>query len=327
MRSQKTRPWRAGMALGAIATAGTLAPGAPAAAQSGSEGDGRVRAGLEDTHIRYGEPVVLRGRVADADGARVSLLYRPVQTGQWREVDAGITEQGGRFRLSADALRRTGEARVVLGRETARAVTAGEEVAARRSSQPALVRILPQLHASDDGLAVRAGTSAALRGTLRPGWEGRVVKLQRDDGHEWHTVDTATTREDGRYSLRYGRSEPSAVRVRVVFSGDEANSPATQHAGFMAFQRPVSASWYGPGFYGRRTACGRTMSRNIEGVAHKQLPCGALVTLRHGDETVSVPVIDRGPYAGNRELDLAHATKRDLGFGSTGRVWAAAVEE
>ncbi|HEV2769453.1 MAG TPA: septal ring lytic transglycosylase RlpA family protein [Solirubrobacteraceae bacterium] len=286
-----------------------------------------MRAALEDTHIRYGDPVALRGRVADADEAPVSLLYRPVQTGEWREVDTDMTDQDGRFRLSADALRRTGEARVVVGRETARAVAAGEDVAAGRSSQPALVRILPQLHASDDGLAVRAGSSASLRGTLRPGWEGREVTLQRDDGDGWVTLDTATTREDGRYLLRHRRSQPGAVRVRVVFSGDQANSPATQHAGFMAFQRPVRASWYGPGFYGRRTACGRTMSPDIEGVAHRRLACGTLVTLRHGDDTVTVPVIDRGPYAGNRELDLARATKRDLGFGSTGRVWAAAVEE
>jgi len=37
---------------------------------------------------------------------------------------------------------------------------------------------------------------------------------------------------------------------------------------------------------------------------------------------VTVPVIDRGPYAGNREWDLTAATKRSLGFPSTGVVWA-----
>jgi len=315
------------MALGAMATAGTLAAGAPAAAQSGSDGDGRVRAELADTHIRYGDPVELRGRVADAGPARVSLLYRPVQTGEWREVDTDTTGPDGRFRLSADPLRRTGEARVVVGRDAARAAVAGQKVAARRSSAPELVRILPQLGASEDDLAVRAGRTASVRGKLRPGWEGREVELQRDDGEGWDTVDTATTREGGRYTLRYKRRRPSAVRVRVVFSGDEANSPATKHAGFMAFQRRAVASWFGPGFYGRRTACGRTMSRRIEGVAHKRLPCGTRVTLRNGDETVTVPVIDRGPYSGLREFDLTYATRRDLGFGSTGRVWAAAVKE
>ena len=44
------------------------------------------------------------------------------------------------------------------------------------------------------------------------------------------------------------------------------------------------------------------------------------MTLRHGNNTVTVPVVDRGPYAGNRVYDLTAATKRKLGFGSTGTV-------
>jgi len=315
------------VALGALATASTLAASAPVAAQSGSEPDGRVSAELEDTHIRYGDPVETRGRVRGGDNARVAMLFRPVETGEWREVDVTSTDAEGRFRLSARPLRRTGDVRVVHGREAARAAAAGEGFAAERSSEADLVRILPQLRASDDDLAVRAGRTAYVRGKLRPGWEGRTVSLQRDDGKGWDTVDTARTREGGRYTLRYKRRSASAVRVRVVFRGDEANSPARNTVGHMAFQRGARASWYGPGFYGRRTACGKTMSRSLEGVAHKRLPCGSRVVLRHGDETVTVPVVDRGPYHGNREFDLTAATRRDLGFGSTGRVWAAVVEE
>jgi rare lipoprotein A (peptidoglycan hydrolase) len=44
------------------------------------------------------------------------------------------------------------------------------------------------------------------------------------------------------------------------------------------------------------------------------------VTLRYGSHQVTVPVIDRGPYSGNREYDLTQATKERLGFGSTGTV-------
>ena len=58
------------------------------------------------------------------------------------------------------------------------------------------------------------------------------------------------------------------------------------------------------------------------GVAHRTLPCGTKVTLRHGSKTVTVPVIDRGPYSGNRVYDLTEATKNKLGFGSTGIVLA-----
>jgi rare lipoprotein A (peptidoglycan hydrolase) len=57
-------------------------------------------------------------------------------------------------------------------------------------------------------------------------------------------------------------------------------------------------------------------------VAHKRLRCGTRVTFRYGSRTVTVPVIDRGPFVGNREWDLTAATKRALGFPSTGVIWS-----
>jgi rare lipoprotein A len=48
------------------------------------------------------------------------------------------------------------------------------------------------------------------------------------------------------------------------------------------------------------------------------------VTLRHGGRTVRVPVVDRGPYSGARELDLTAATKDRLGFAGTGTILVAA---
>jgi rare lipoprotein A (peptidoglycan hydrolase) len=75
----------------------------------------------------------------------------------------------------------------------------------------------------------------------------------------------------------------------------------------------VLASWYGPGFYGNRTACGQTYTPEIQGVAHKTLPCGTLLTLSYGSRVVTVAVIDRGPYIAGRTLDLSNATKLALG--------------
>jgi len=74
----------------------------------------------------------------------------------------------------------------------------------------------------------------------------------------------------------------------------------------------VVASWYGPGFYGNRTACGHTYTPEIVGVAHRTLPCGTLVTLSFRGKTVTVPVIDRGPYVVGRTLDLSNATRLAL---------------
>lgn len=80
------------------------------------------------------------------------------------------------------------------------------------------------------------------------------------------------------------------------------------------------ASWYGPGFYGNTTACGKTYSDSIQGVAHKTLRCGTLVTFRHGGRSVTVPVIDRGPYIKGRTWDLSARTCRDLGHCYTGSI-------
>ena len=75
----------------------------------------------------------------------------------------------------------------------------------------------------------------------------------------------------------------------------------------------ILASWYGPGFYGNRTACGQLYTPEILGVAHLSLPCGTKLTLTYGSRSLSVTVIDRGPYVAGRTLDLSNATKLALG--------------
>jgi rare lipoprotein A (peptidoglycan hydrolase) len=75
----------------------------------------------------------------------------------------------------------------------------------------------------------------------------------------------------------------------------------------------VIASWYGPGFYGNRTACGQVYTPEIIGVAHRTLRCGTLLVLEYRGRTVTVPVIDRGPYIAGRTLDLSNATRLAMG--------------
>jgi rare lipoprotein A (peptidoglycan hydrolase) len=63
--------------------------------------------------------------------------------------------------------------------------------------------------------------------------------------------------------------------------------------------KPQIATWFGPGFYGEQTACGQTMSPVIVGVASRTLPCGTLVLVNYKGHRLTIPVIDRGPYAHN----------------------------
>lgn len=75
----------------------------------------------------------------------------------------------------------------------------------------------------------------------------------------------------------------------------------------------VIASWYGPGFYGNRTACGQVYRPEIIGVAHRTLRCGTMLALEYRGRTMTVPVIDRGPYIAGRTLDLSNATRLAMG--------------
>jgi peptidoglycan lytic transglycosylase len=112
-------------------------------------------------------------------------------------------------------------------------------------------------------------------------------------------------------------------------SGGASASPeqdqSTQQAR-TADYRAVKATWYGPGLYGNRLACGGRLTHRTIGVAHKSLKCGTKVALRYRGRTVVVPVIDRGPYARGVSYDLTEATARKLGMTQTARLAAAPLD-
>ncbi|MFB2967816.1 septal ring lytic transglycosylase RlpA family protein [Aerosakkonema sp. BLCC-F183] len=80
------------------------------------------------------------------------------------------------------------------------------------------------------------------------------------------------------------------------------------------------ASWYGPGFHGRRSANGEIYNQNALTAAHRTLPFGTQVRVTNLNNGLSVVVRinDRGPYAGRRIIDLSAAAARVLGMMQTG---------
>ena len=76
------------------------------------------------------------------------------------------------------------------------------------------------------------------------------------------------------------------------------------------------ASWYGPGFHGRISANGEIYDQNALTAAHKTLPFDSVVrvtNLRNG-RSVVVRINDRGPYVGERIIDLSAAAARKIGM-------------
>jgi len=82
--------------------------------------------------------------------------------------------------------------------------------------------------------------------------------------------------------------------------------------------KDVLASWYGPGFDGNKTASGATYDADGLSTAHKMLPMGTELVVGYHGRNVPVTVNDRGPYAGERELDLSQGAARALGLIKSG---------
>ena len=81
------------------------------------------------------------------------------------------------------------------------------------------------------------------------------------------------------------------------------------------------ASWYGPGFHGKKTANGEIFDQNKISAAHRTLPMPSIVkvtNLDNGRVLQKVRINDRGPFAGNRIIDLSKKAAQELGFVNTG---------
>ena len=93
-----------------------------------------------------------------------------------------------------------------------------------------------------------------------------------------------------------------------------AHAAKTHHQG--------TASWYGPGFHGKKTANGERFNMYAMTAAHRTLPLSsyAEITNLKNHRSIIVRINDRGPYHGNRALDLSYAAAKQLGISGLGSV-------
>ncbi len=125
----------------------------------------------------------------------------------------------------------------------------------------------------------------------------------------------------------------------LVMPDDEDNSFDGLRADLGTFVQRGMASWYGPGFHGRKTAKGERFDMHAMTAAHPSLPLGSWVLVHNtrNSRSVVVRVTDRGPFAKRRVLDLSKAAASALGFLKQGtahveirrlsRIEAAAVQQ
>ena len=93
-------------------------------------------------------------------------------------------------------------------------------------------------------------------------------------------------------------------------------SPDEQQGGNEGAIAQGLASWYGEPFHGRRTASGEIFNMNELTAAHKTLPFGTRVRVRHAStgKEVTVRINDRGPHVPGRIIDLSRAAAAALGI-------------
>lgn len=287
-----------------IAAATGTASAAPATTASIDANKSKTRTGKSvKLEGRFpAQPKAASGEGAGSESRQVRLQFKPTASKRgWRLFATTRQDSQGRY-AERVRVRRTGYFRAVDadGRRTARE----------------RIRVRAKLRAKLRRRHVKIGRKVKVKGKVKPAIKRRRVVV-RIGGEKLRT----RTNRKGRFKVRWKADKTGRVTAKVKAKGDAIAAGDFEKAGRAFVYRPAQASYYGPGFYGNRTACGQTLQPSTMGVAHKTLPCGTRLRLRHEGRTVKVKVIDRGPYHGNREFDLTEATKRKLRFGSTGTVW------
>ncbi len=105
-----------------------------------------------------------------------------------------------------------------------------------------------------------------------------------------------------------------AVNPPIAEAGDMRTSARCEPV--MTLSQNARASWYGPGFHGRKTANGEVFNMHAMTAAHKTLKLGTRVlvsNLENGAQAV-LRINDRGPYKGGRSLDVSRRAADVLGF-------------
>ena len=310
---RKTRILRRHALALALVPAAALTLG-PAPTFAAPEGAQKATVKSKDS-VRFGNRIELRGEFPGSADTEVAILHRAASDTRFKRVSSTRTGPSGQWAKKVEP-RRTGDWRAqIAGAQPGDAPTleAAEARDTQSNAKRIGVRSVTQVNTARDYAIV--GREVEVRGRVLPAGTRRDVVV--DVGRS--TVRTHADRK-GRFDVDWRANATGTYRVSALAKGNRDSSGSKDADGRLTVYRYASASWYGPGLYGNRTACGQTLTPSTRGVAHKSLPCGTELSLRHGNNSVTVRVIDRGPYVAGREFDLTEATRNDLGFGSTGSV-------
>jgi rare lipoprotein A (peptidoglycan hydrolase) len=172
------------------------------------------------------------------------------------------------------------------------------------------------------------GRALAFTGTTSAGSSGETIAVQRlDPKNGWVSVATGTVASGGTFSVLWRTNHAGQVTLRTVLEQAARASRAGQASPSLQITvyRPSIATFYGQGFFGQKTACGTVLTPTTLGVASRTLKCGTPVQIYYHGQSITVPVIDRGPYANHATWDLTQATAQALGIMGTETIGALPI--
>ncbi|MBO1530203.1 septal ring lytic transglycosylase RlpA family protein [Psychrobacter sp. F1192] len=162
--------------------------------------------------------------------------------------------------------------------------------------------------------------------------ESKISSASLDDAsHIDRVLGELTRQHDNASSLVKSARQPTSLALSSSLLASDTSEvsndedvlerlTAVASNSVSKFKQTGLASWYGRKFHGRKTASGETFDMNALTAAHRSLPlnCYVKVTNKTNGKSVVVKVNDRGPFTGNRVLDLSYGAAKRLGITNKG---------
>jgi hypothetical protein len=289
-------------------------PALGAGAESGAQ---HARIDVSQHSVPFGDALQLAGSFPGSARSPIDVRYRAKGAGAWHTVATDRTGASGRYRVRVKP-GGSGYWRAELA--DVASTTPADPVSAvasevDRDTGSERVKVRSRTRARVAGRNGTVGDRVVVRGKVSPAGAQRQVVVSV--GGQSQRTEAG---RGGHFRVAWKAPRTGVFQVEARARSNRRATGSRDKAGRVTVYRPAAASWYGPGLYGNALACGGTLSASTMGVANRSLPCGTKVHLRYGHRSVTVPVIDRGPFSGSREYDLTSATKQKLGFPDVGTV-------
>ncbi|MBD2110693.1 septal ring lytic transglycosylase RlpA family protein [Nodosilinea sp. FACHB-141] len=242
--------------------------------------------------------VVGQGTNAHVSSGVTQIAPTPVACGKLAAANASAPAKGFTIRVK----------NVAIGQVPSR--PAADQVARQ------IRQAVPQLEANPNGLTPKLSEALAAAQVdgktvfVLPGTDSAQASSVSASNHSQTALQATAWVNNLRLAFGGSPLEPSQVQMVAHGLGETRKT----------FNG--TASWYGPYFHGRQTATGETFNQNDLTAAHKTLPFGTFLKVRNqlNGKSVVVRINDRGPYIGDRSLDLSYAAARCLGSDHVGLI-------